>query len=169
VVETRLLIAAPSRLGEVIANRARADGQLADWFHTPSSRDPTLELPHVARRLASTLVVIVDPDREEPATFELIRAAGATVVAWVTTEPARFPRRPARLMLARQRWIVRAADAVAVTVSRRTDQFCDRSGRVAGVIAVPRDLGDTTAVAATFHALLALAGDAARPPAEGSR
>jgi hypothetical protein len=134
-----ILIAAGPPCGEPLYAAAKARSPASAWFHTPSSRDPTLELPDAVIRTGAEVVVLVDPDREEPATLEVVRDLGARVVVWSIVENSRFSRPLARTMLARGRWISRAADAVAVTVTRRAALLRDRVGRSATVVARPRD------------------------------
>lgn len=149
----RLLIAAPDPAGRVLLEVARAAGFAAEWFHHPSSRDPTFELPVLGARFLPDIVLVVAPSREEPATLELLRERGAFVVVVV------LPLEPAapRHMLSRQRWVCRAADAVVVAQDRSVSVFHDRRGRQA--VALPlladslRDAADAQRVRSAFQAL----------------
>ena len=148
----RLLIAAPDPAGRVLLEAARATGLTAEWFHHPSSRDPTFELPVLGVRFLPDVVLLVAPSREEPATLELLRDRGAFVVVVV------LPLEPAapRHMLSRQRWVCRAADAVVVAQDRSVSVFRDRRGRPAVVLPL---LADSLRDAADAHSICSRAYD----------
>ncbi len=147
-----VLIAGVRPLAKVLAAGAARCGFVGHWFDGPSSRDPTLELPAAAIRGGATCVVLVHPEREEPDTIEVLRERGIRVIAWALP----FHRGVSRNMLSRQRWIVRAADVVAVTVPRRSELFHDRRGRPAFLVHAPRDTKDDAAIDAALAALLDL-------------
>lgn len=151
-----LLIAAPAGpLGRGLLLAARGRGERAEWFDSAASRDPTLELPELAARLAPDRVVVVAPSREEPATLALLRCNGAAVAVWIPPLEVDAPRR----MLSRQRWIAREADAVAVTDLSAAALFSDLHARPAIVVPIPssspdgRRDDDATAFAAVLDAL----------------
>ncbi len=148
----RVLIAAGSPVGERLLDGFRANGVEAAWFFTPASRDPTLELPDVALAMGPERLIVVEPQREEPGTLDVIRAAGISTIVWLLRLEPHVPRN----MLSRQRWIARAADAVAVTVPRRVPLFRDRRGRPASVVPLPRSPGGGD-LAESLALLLALA------------
>ena len=149
-----ILIAASEPFGAALHAAAKELSPSSVWFHSASSRDPTIELPDAVIRTGALVVVLVDPDREEPATLDVVRDLGASVVVWSTVGTSRFSRSLSRTMLVRGRWISRSADAVAVTVSRRTMLLRDRVGRSATIVAVPQDLRDHAAWCAALRALI---------------
>ncbi len=130
----KLLISAPGGpprfVGEQLLAAARRLGHDAALFDHPASRDPTLELPAAARRTAAEIVLLVEPDREDPATLEAVRSRGARVVAWLAPAADDAP----RWRRARRTWIARATDAVFVTDASEVAGRCDRTGRPARVV-----------------------------------
>ncbi len=132
----RLLLAAPCAAprfeGQQLLAAARALGLEAELFDHPVSRDPTLELPESARRVRPDAIVIVAPEREDPATIDLLRRGGARVGLWIPSAAAGAP----SWLAARRAWCARAADAVAVTDAALAARFVDRRGR--GALLLPR-------------------------------
>lgn len=130
----RLLIAAPAAPprfeGPQLLAAARALGAEAALFDATAARDPTLDLPEAALAFRPSCVLLVQPQREEPATVELLRAFGAFVIVW--TPPA--GERAGPRLLERRRWIARAADAVAATDAALAAELRDRRGRAAAVL-----------------------------------
>lgn len=153
-----ILIAAPAPHGRALLDAALAADPKSAWFYTPSSRDPTLELPDAVVRVGAAVVILVDPEREEPSTLDVIRQFGAKIVVWSIQDSSSFHRPAARIMLARRRWIARAADAVAVTVSRRVSLLRDRTGRPSIVVEVPRSPADAPGWAAALGTLIGALG-----------
>jgi len=137
----KLLISAPcgqpDRLGPRLQEAAHSVGIDVLLFDHPASRDPTLELPEVARRHRTSRVVLLAPEREDPATIELVRRAGNRILLWC---PPVLDQAPSFLE-ARRRWISRAADRVAVTEEWMCPRYVDRAGRPAVHQPLLADLG----------------------------
>lgn len=128
------LISAPSgpprfEGGQLLA-AARAIGLEAELFDHPTSRDPTLELPELVRRLRPEVLLLAEPAREEVETIRLAQEMGSRVVLWMAPLP---PRAPGRL-LARRRWLARQADLVAVADAGQLGLLLDRRQRSAVVV-----------------------------------
>ncbi|MBI4878486.1 MAG: hypothetical protein HY812_02340 [Planctomycetes bacterium] len=117
--------AAPRFEGPQLLAAARSLGLSADLFDHPVSRDPALELPGVPRRTRPDAVLIVAPEREEPATIDILRRAGARVALWIASAAEGAP----PWLAARRAWCARAADAVAVTDAALAEGLLDRCGR----------------------------------------
>ena len=111
----RWLIAAPCAAprfeGPQLVAAARRRFDEAALFDSDASRDPTLELPTVARRYRPDVLLVVAPEREDPTTLGLVRDAGARVAVWL----GRLSERAPPHLAGRRRWIARASDVVAAT------------------------------------------------------
>ncbi len=166
----KLLLSAPFHAprfeGTQIAAAARRMGVEVVEFAHPESRDPTLELPEAARRARPDFLLLVQPDREDPATLDLVRRFGATVLMWEAPLP---PGAPA-FKRARRAWLARAADAAFATHSALAATRFDRLGRPARVAPAGFDLetlrtGDARAARAGAGSVGGAGGDAiALPP-----
>src|SRR5690606_16464064 len=130
-----LLLSAPAGgprfVGEQLLAAARRLGHDAFLFDHPASRDPTLELPEAARTVGADRVLLVEVDREDPVTIDVLRELGAHVAVWLAPAPDAAP----SWWRARRRWIAGAADRLFVTDPSVAPGACDRHGRPGEVLA----------------------------------
>lgn len=124
----RLLLSAPCGaprfVGEQLLAAARRLGHDTSLFDHPASRDPTLELPAAALRHEAEVVLLVEVEREDPATIEVVRSRGARVMVWVASAPESSP----AWARARRTWIAGAADRLFVTDPDALTSGLDRRG-----------------------------------------
>ncbi|MFH0946575.1 MAG: hypothetical protein V2A76_15375 [Planctomycetota bacterium] len=135
----KLLLSAPGACGTRLLLAARGCGLDAMLFDHSVSRDPTLELPELARIHRPGQVLFVHPEREDPWTVELVRRGGAKVMLWCAPVAASAP----AVFQARRQWIGRAADRIAVTERWLCGSFQDRSGRPAVYVQEREDVGQS--------------------------
>lgn len=135
----KLLLAAPGACGAGLLRAARGYGLDVVLFDHAVSRDPTLELPELARIHRPDQVLLVHPEREDPWTVELVRCGGAKVLLWCAPVAADSP----GVLQARRQWLGRAADKIAVTERWLCGTFQDRSGRPAVHVQEHEGMGGT--------------------------